>query len=221
MEQQPKGRNFAGLPKERKTRILVAAIEVFAKNDYKRASTDEIASKAGISKGLLFYYFKNKKTLYLYLAEHLKRMIEAHLQKEVLEGIDDFFELLDYGMEQKVSLMEKMPWVLDFSVRMYYNTDKEVYASVQRYIVSTSVQRYIVSMTNQMYELYFSHIDTTKFREGVDPQQVLRMLIFLVDGYLHWQMISGEQIRLEPLVEEYQKWKQMLIKYAYREEYQQ
>lgn len=211
MEQQPKGRNFAGLPKERKTRILVAAIEVFAKNDYKRASTDEIASKAGISKGLLFYYFKNKKTLYLYLAEHLKRMIEAHLQKEVLEGIDDFFELLDYGMEQKVSLMEKMPWVLDFSVRMYYNTDKEVYASVQRYIVS---------MTNQMYELYFSHIDTTKFREGVDPQQVLRMLIFLVDGYLHWQMISGERIELGPLVKEYAVWKETLIKYAYREEYQ-
>ena len=211
MEQQPKGRTFAGLPKERKTRILVAAIEVFAKNDYKRASTDEIASKAGISKGLLFYYFKNKKTLYLYLAEHLKRMIEAHLQKEVLEGIDDFFELLDYGMEQKVSLMEKMPWVLDFSVRMYYNTDKEVYASVQRYIVS---------MTNQMYELYFSHIDTTKFREGVDPQQVLRMLIFLVDGYLHWQMISGERIELGPLVKEYAVWKETLIKYAYREEYQ-
>ena len=211
MEQQPKGRNFAGLPKERKTRILVAAIEVFAKNDYKRASTDEIASKAGISKGLLFYYFKNKKTLYLYLAEHLKRMIEAHLQKEVLEGIDDFFELLDYGMEQKVSLMEKMPWVLDFSVRMYYNTDKEVYAGVQRYIVS---------MTNQMYELYFSHIDTTKFREGVDPQQVLRMLIFLVDGYLHWQMISGEHIELGPLVKEYAVWKETLIKYAYREEYQ-
>ena len=211
MEQQPKGRNFAGLPKERKTRILVAAIEVFAKNDYKRASTDEIASKAGISKGLLFYYFKNKKTLYLYLAEHLKRMIEAHLQKEVLEGIDDFFELLDYGMEQKVSLMEKMPWVLDFSVRMYYNTDKEVYASVQRYIVS---------MTNQMYELYFSHIDTTKFREGVNPQQVLRMLIFLVDGYLHWQMISGERIELGPLVKEYAVWKETLIKYAYREEYQ-
>ena len=211
MNQQQQSRPFASLPKEKKSRILTAAMEVFAKNDYKRASTDEIASKAGISKGLLFYYFRDKKTLYLYLADHLKRMIEAHLQKEVLNGIDDFFDLLDYGMERKVCLMEKMPWVLDFSVRMYYNTDKEVYASVQRYIVS---------MTNQMYELYFSHIDTTKFREGVDPQQVLRMLIFLVDGYLHWQMISGERIELGPLVKEYAVWKETLIKYAYREEYQ-
>lgn len=211
MQQQSQHRPFASLPREKKARILTAAIEVFAKNDYKRASTDEIASKAGISKGLLFYYFKNKKALYLYLAEHLKRMIEAHLQKEVLEGIDDFFELLDYGMEQKVGLMEKMPWLLDFSVRMYYNTDKEV---------CTSVQKYIVGMTSQLYELYFAHINTAKFREGVDPQQVLRMLIFLVDGYLHWQMISGERIKLEPLVKEYAVWKETLMKYAYREEYQ-
>ena len=212
MNQQQQSRPFASLPKEKKSRILTAAMEVFAKIDYKRASTDEIASKAGISKGLLFYYFRDKKTLYLYLADYLKRMIEAHLQKEVLDGIDDFFDLLDYGMERKVCLMEKMPWVLNFSVRMYYNIDKEV---------GISVQKYIVEMTNQLYNLYFSHIDTRKFREDVQPQQVLQMLIFLVDGYLHWQMISGEQIRLEPLVEEYQKWKQMLIKYAYREEYQQ
>lgn len=49
METKQKGSPFSQLPKEKKKRILQAAIEVFAQNDYKHASTDEIASRAGIS----------------------------------------------------------------------------------------------------------------------------------------------------------------------------
>lgn len=162
METKQKGSPFSQLPKEKKKRILQAAIEVFAQNDYKHASTDEIASRAGISKGLLFYYFHDKKTLYFYLGEYLKRMIENHLKKEVLMGIDDFFDLLDYGIEGKLKLFEKMPWVLEFSVRMYYNTEKDI---------SPVTKKYIVSMTNQMYDLYFSHIDTSRFRGGSKPQR--------------------------------------------------
>ena len=207
METKQKGSPFSQLPKEKKKRILQAAIEVFAQNDYKHASTDEIASRAGISKGLLFYYFHDKKTLYFYLGEYLKRMIENHLKKEVLMGIDDFFDLLDYGIEGKLKLFEKMPWVLAFSVRMYYNTEKDI---------SPVTKKYIVSMTNQMYDLYFSHIDTSRFREGVSPREVLQTLIFLTDGYLHWQLMSGGKIELKPLMQEYARWKQMMIGYAYK-----
>lgn len=56
---------FHQLPEEKQLAIFNAAMEVFAQNDYKRASTDDIAAKAGISKGMLFYYFQNKRTLYL------------------------------------------------------------------------------------------------------------------------------------------------------------
>lgn len=52
---------FYELEKEKQDKIINAAIEVFSKNDYKNAVTEEIAYKAEISKGLLFYYFKNKK----------------------------------------------------------------------------------------------------------------------------------------------------------------
>ena len=57
---------FFNLPKEKQLRIINAGFEVFGKNEYKRAVTDDIAAKAGISKGLLFYYFGNKKALYMY-----------------------------------------------------------------------------------------------------------------------------------------------------------
>ena len=58
---------FDALPENRREAIANAALETFGRNDYKSASTEAIARRAGISKGLLFFYFKNKKELYLSL----------------------------------------------------------------------------------------------------------------------------------------------------------
>ena len=66
---------FEALPEEKRQQIIRAAVEVFAKHEYKRASTDDIAAKAGISKGALFYYFKNKRELYSYLIHYAEKVL--------------------------------------------------------------------------------------------------------------------------------------------------
>ena len=48
---------FYELPAAKQQRIINAGLEVFGAHDYPQASTDDITAKAGISKGLLFYYF--------------------------------------------------------------------------------------------------------------------------------------------------------------------
>ena len=100
---------FSDLSQEKQRQILDAAAEVFAEEDYKRASTDDIAARAGISKGLLFYYFKNKQSLYLYVADHLRSLVERHLERGALAEITDFFDMLDYGAEEKLRLFRRQP----------------------------------------------------------------------------------------------------------------
>ena len=46
---------FENLPDERQEAIVNGAVEAFGRNDYKGASTETIARKAGISKGLMFF----------------------------------------------------------------------------------------------------------------------------------------------------------------------
>ena len=70
---------LSSLSEEKKKAIVNAALEVFGTCEYKRASTDLIAAKAGISKGLLFYYFKNKKELYMYLFEYVFEKVGSRL----------------------------------------------------------------------------------------------------------------------------------------------
>jgi len=69
--------NFLKLEPKKREQILNAAINEFAQKDYKNASTNEIVKKAGISKGLIFHYFKNKKQLYIFLYDYLIEIIES------------------------------------------------------------------------------------------------------------------------------------------------
>ena len=58
---------FFSLPEEKRQAIINAGYRVFSQNTYKNSPMSEIADAAGISKSLLFYYFRNKKELYLFL----------------------------------------------------------------------------------------------------------------------------------------------------------
>jgi AcrR family transcriptional regulator len=48
---------------EKKERILIAALELFAQEGFKGTSTSKVAKKAGVSEGLIFRHFENKEGL--------------------------------------------------------------------------------------------------------------------------------------------------------------
>lgn len=60
----------------RKDVIAEAAVEVMAKEGFYSATTDKIALEAGISVGLVYYYFNNKEEIleYIFLKEYEKRI---------------------------------------------------------------------------------------------------------------------------------------------------
>jgi AcrR family transcriptional regulator len=72
-------------------RLLEAAARVFAERGYERASVDEIAAEAGLSKGTLYWNFKSKDELFFALMdEHLvRRMQEIFGVAESLPGDED------------------------------------------------------------------------------------------------------------------------------------
>jgi AcrR family transcriptional regulator len=64
---------------DRPTEILEAALEVFASRGYSAARLDDVAAGAGISKGTLYLYFKNKEELFKAVVRHhiLANLAEA------------------------------------------------------------------------------------------------------------------------------------------------
>lgn len=201
---------FENLPEERREAIVNAAVETFGKNDYKSASTEAIARRAGISKGLLFFYFKNKKELYLYLMEHLMGKIESIVVDEEFYEIDDFFELFLHAAERKRDVLAKFPFLMEFSIRAFYPEHKDI---------KDSLDDWTWSKIDLMFETYFKNVRFDRFRDDVDPRYVIDLMIWLADGYMHQQRALRRPIDMDDMMDEMHRWCDMLKAYAYKEEY--
>ena len=117
---------FLKLEPEKRERILNAAISEFAQKGYKNASTNEIVKEAGISKGLIFHYFKNKKQLYFYLYDYLMEiMAEEYFQESWLDE-KDFFKKMRMASLAKLELYRRHPLIFKFFLTAYAETDDEV-----------------------------------------------------------------------------------------------
>ena len=75
---------FQKLDEPKQRRILDAVLREFSKHGYVNASTNRMVQEAGISKGMLFYYFKNKEELFRYALEYSV----DYLAKEYVQKLD-------------------------------------------------------------------------------------------------------------------------------------
>jgi AcrR family transcriptional regulator len=55
---------------ETREKIIISAFEMYAKKGYNKTTVDEIAKNAGLSVGIAYRYFKNKKALLLCALEY-------------------------------------------------------------------------------------------------------------------------------------------------------
>ena len=201
---------FYELPKEKQLRIINAGFEVFGKNEYKKASTEQIADRAGISKGLLFYYFHNKKALYLFLYECAEKLATESVVDSHFGEITDFFELCTYSASKKYVLLQKSPHIMEFTMRAFYSQKEDV---------SDEMNRKMQTATAEMHAAYFKNIDFFKFKDGVNPQDVIQMLTWMADGFLHEKQRTETSFDLDELMKKYDAWADMFKKMSYKEEY--
>jgi AcrR family transcriptional regulator len=199
---------FFELPQEKQLRIINAGFEIFSQNDYKRASTEQIAIKADISKGLLFYYFHNKKTLYLFLFEYAEKLIKSYVFDSHFSEISDFFELCEYAAECKYKLIQKNPHIMNFVVRGFYSQKEDVTAELNK--------KMQIAMSG--LSSYFKKIDFSKFKSDIDPQDILHMLTWLTDGYIHEKQRDTSPLGMSDLMKEYRTWTAILKKASYKED---
>ncbi len=87
--------------------ILEAALHEFAEKGYSGASTRSIAKRAGVAHGLMYYYFKDKKNLFLHLCRLLREWIVAFVYDGTETG--DIFETMLALCRKKLELFSAYP----------------------------------------------------------------------------------------------------------------
>jgi len=69
---------------ERPKEIVAAAFEEFSRNGYAATTLDQIAERAGVTKGTIYVYFENKEQLFISMVRELT--------KATLDTVIDMFE---------------------------------------------------------------------------------------------------------------------------------
>jgi TetR/AcrR family transcriptional regulator, fatty acid metabolism regulator protein len=72
-----------GTPAEKHSRILTAAIEVFAANGYFNSRVADIAKRAGVADGTIYLYFKNKEQILMAAIDFAFSTFMQAAQKEL------------------------------------------------------------------------------------------------------------------------------------------
>lgn len=71
---------FEELSEEKRRRIIAACITEFSEYGYTGSSTNRMIRNAGISKGSLFQYFRNKEELYFYVLDCVIQELTEYLE---------------------------------------------------------------------------------------------------------------------------------------------
>ncbi|KHT57614.1 TetR family transcriptional regulator [Alteromonas marina] len=101
---------------EKRTRIMDAALSLFAKNGVNGTTVEQVSELANVSKSNLLYYFKSKEGLYLSVITHLLDVWLTPLQsfsaeQDPIETLSDYIKVKlemsrDNPAESKLFCME-------------------------------------------------------------------------------------------------------------------
>lgn len=179
---------------EKKERTLTAAWEVFARFGYEKASVQDIAEAAGVSKSVVFKYYESKENLYrtaFRVASDEIARSDAEAASAATEP-DDVFSALRKTVDARMRLFARAPYVYSFSYTAAYDT-----AELPRQLVLEEfAKRGVTKPDAERYRC---------IRKDVSPQRAKQMIFWISQGFLGDQLARG-MAKPEALKQAYLEW---------------
>lgn len=187
--------NFQAPAHETRERIIASAARVFASKGFQRASLDQVAADAGLTKGAIYWHFKSKNDLFF-------AMLDSRLRQDTAPLLGDLASLIRDGGDVRSALSgmflaglrrctEDPEWPRLFIECMNLGRDPDVrerlgafYDEVWAVSRSFSRQLQAAGLTNA----------------GTDPQVAAIFWTALFDGLVLARQVKGEALDLERLL---------------------
>lgn len=200
---------FYNLTVDKQTTIVDAALQAFGTNGYKKTSVSDIANVAGISKAMVFHYFGTKKDLYLFLLDYCFQLIMEEIDEKFDKDITDFFERITMAATIKTGVIKKHPAALSCLSSVFFESNEEVKEDIKKWMSKSDVFR---------DKIAFEGMDYSKFKEGVDVKLVMKMLMWISEGFVN-QAKSNQVMDLDNMMKDFTESMNLLKSNLYKEEY--
>ncbi|MCP3901404.1 MAG: TetR/AcrR family transcriptional regulator [Desulfobacteraceae bacterium] len=134
-------------------KIIKSLSTLMEKKDFDSITTSEIASEAGVTEGLIYKYFKDKKDL-------LYKILEEHFQI--------FQEKIDITIENKTNSIERLEVIINTSLESW--TASKVFAK----ILLLEVRSYPDYYKSRAYELIkvYAKTVTNIIGQGIEAGEI-------------------------------------------------
>ncbi|SDW70238.1 TetR/AcrR family transcriptional regulator [Paenibacillus sp. CF384] len=189
---------FAKLPEEKQELIMTICIEEFAKNGYTNTSTDTITARAGISKGILFHYFKSKKNLYLAVVQHaMDLLVEKSISAVEAIGATDFFEHIKEIVLAKQRVTLHYLHETELVQRVISHPPKAVEAEIEKLIQAYQKTFTTPAMLRSIYKAEL--LDAAPLRDGLDADAVFNHVTFVLNALSNKYLLLHKSHTLAPV----------------------
>ena len=127
---------------ERRVQIIESATQVFARQGFANTRMDDVASEAGLSKGLLYWYFKSKEEIIIAIADLLfgvefRKMQNLSVEgKTAQAGLEEFLEIF---LKDLRGMLKIAPVIYEFYALAFRN------ATVRR-VMQEYLQRFVTTL---------------------------------------------------------------------------
>jgi AcrR family transcriptional regulator len=186
---------FLNLNKVKQDKIINSTLKIFSNVPYKNASTDEIVREANISKGSLFNYFKSKKDLYLFVYDYSINLFIKDFYDRIDLSERDIFKRLNNIILVKLDLIRKYPDLFNFMLTAMYDDTSHLKNEINKKNDNVLIEN---------YGKIFSNIDKSNFRNDINPDKAIEMILLTMDGYANRESLNLKKFGYNEKL--YDKW---------------
>jgi AcrR family transcriptional regulator len=170
---------------QRRTQILDSAIQCFSDKGYETTTVDDIVREAGISKGMVYTYFKSKEEIFLAI---------------VNDRTNQFMHQLEESLHSRNTAWEKLRYVLERHSHQPLTREAKRWNAVYlEFFLSSSRDESRQTFMHQRYQQYLKVLvdvinegkKSGEFRDDVNATSMAALYWALCDGLdLHASQLS-------------------------------
>jgi len=168
----------ADVAAERKDQIVRATVECITKFGYHNFSMQDVARTAGVSKGIIHYYFLNKDELMMSVLDKVAGDIERVLAAD-MESITD--------PKRKMEIFIDVVFDIVRNTREYYQVNMDFWTQInQKKEVRQAIARHYSKFRETAAKVIREGVDQGSFRK-VDAADHASYVVAVIDGIsLQW-----------------------------------
>jgi TetR/AcrR family transcriptional regulator len=156
---------------EKVKQIIKISFEIFSKNDLEKASTNMIVQRAGISRGLLYHYFKDKQELFDYLVYYSVKVTIHDVDGCIDWSNGDIFSRIRQLAVSKLHTAMEYPYIFDFYRKYALKLSRETMAEYAD-DVSPGIED----------KLFKQGLDLSLIKDGVDIDKMIAVVRYTMVG---------------------------------------